>query len=53
MCKTFIKDEDSKYCELATESRTWKMGHSINFKRGRKIKIYICVCIHFIPTELH
>lgn len=51
MRKTFIKDKDSKYCELATKNRTWKMGHSISFKR--KIKIYMCVCIHFIPSELH
>lgn len=46
MCKTFIKDEGSKYFELATKSITWKMGYSKSFKR-RKIKMYVCVCTHF------
>lgn len=55
MCKTFIKDQDSKYYELATENITWKMGQPKSFKRRQKIKMYVCVCvcIHFIPTELH
>lgn len=42
-----IKDEDSKYSVLATKSITWKMGYTKSFKRRRKIKMYMCVCIHF------
>lgn len=54
MCKTYIEDEDSKYFELATKSITWKMGYSKSFKRRRKIKMYMCVCVYTsTPTELH